>query len=415
VAGKTVPGDLLLVLNAGSSSLKFSVYATGAGDDCTLLAKGQVEGIGTKPRLVALAGEERSAVDLPPSAGGHDAALQHAVEWLRARFQGATLKAVGHRVVHGGPRFAAPVLIDTDVLRELESFCPLAPLHQPNNLAAIEAVRQRLPSMPQVACFDTAFHRRHPAVADRYALPEEFYEQGVRRYGFHGLSYEYIVQAIPAVAPALAGKRMVIAHLGSGASMCAVRDGQSVDSTMGFTALDGLPMGTRCGALDPGVLLYLLKERGMDADGIERLLYQDSGLKGLSGVSNDVRALQASAEPGARLALDYFVYRVTRELGGLAAVLGGLDALVFTAGIGENAPDIRRDVCHAASWLGIELDEQANRAGRGCITRPGSRVSAWVIPTDEERMIALHTMSVMNQTGGGPQSMPKRSTGCSIS
>ncbi len=400
-------GDLLLVLNAGSSSLKFSVYEATPDGVCPLLAKGQVEGIGTRPRLVAEQGDDRTKVELPPSPGGenpHAAALQHAVDWLRTRFQGAALKAIGHRVVHGGPRFAEPVLIDDAMLRALEAFCPLAPLHQPNNLAAIKAVRQRMPTMPQVACFDTAFHRRHPEVADRYAVPERLYEEGVRRYGFHGLSYEYIVQAIPTLAPAIAGKRVVIAHLGSGASMCAVRDGQSVDSTMGFTALDGLPMGTRCGAIDPGVLLYLLKERGMNADAIERMLYQDCGLKGLSGISNDVRALQASSEPGARLALDYFVYRIVRELGGLAAVLGGIDAVVFTAGIGENAPDIRRRVCMTAAWLGIDLDEQANQDRRLCITRPGSRVSAWVIPTDEERMIARHTMAVM---------ISERSTACS--
>ncbi|MBL8703346.1 MAG: acetate/propionate family kinase [Rhodospirillales bacterium] len=397
-------GEVLLVLNAGSSSLKFSVFDAAPGRNADLLAKGQVEGIGSRPRLLASRNGAGTAVDLPPAAApeaGHESALNHAVDWLRAQFQGATLAAVGHRVVHGGAEYAQPVRVDDEVLRRLEAYCILAPLHQPNNLAAIKAVRQRLPALPQVACFDTAFHRRHPAVADRFALPEALYAEGVRRYGFHGLSYEYILHTLPGVAPALAKKRLVVAHLGSGASMCAVRDGQSVDSTMGFTALDGLPMGTRCGAIDPGVLLYLIKAKGMDADAVERLLYQDSGLRGLSGVSNDVRDLLASDAPGARLALDCFVYRASRELGGLAAVMGGIDALIFTAGIGEKSAEIRRRICQAAAWLGLELDDRANEAGAPCITRPGSRVSAWVIPTNEERMIALHTMALMRQETAG--------------
>jgi acetate kinase len=394
-------GDAILILNAGSSSLKFSVYAVPQAGEPILDVKGQIEGIGTRPRLVARPARESGPAthDLSPSeAGDHAGALDRVAHWLQAHYAGTKLLAVGHRVVHGGTRFAEPVVVDDRVLQYLDGLSPLAPLHQPHNLSAIRAVRVRLANVPQVACFDTAFHRRHPAVADRFALPEKFHAEGVRRYGFHGLSYEYIVRSLPTAAPAVAHGRVVIAHLGSGASMCAVKDGCSMDSTMGFTALDGLPMGTRCGALDPGVVLYLVQEKGFDAKAIERLLYSESGLRGLSGISNDMRDLLASDAPGAQLALDYFVYRVSRELGALAAVLEGLDGIVFTAGIGENAPEIRARICARAAWLGVELDEAANRTARTCITSNKSRVSAWVIPTDEERMIAIHTMALLKQS-----------------
>jgi acetate kinase len=317
--------------------------------------------------------------------------------WFRTHLDGAVPVVVGHRVAHGGPMHAVPELIDAKLLASLESLVPLAPLHQPHSLAAIRAVQGRLPDTPQVACFDTSFHRGHPDVADRYALPEALYQDGVRRYGFHGLSYEYIARTLPRVAPEIATRAVVVAHLGSGSSMCAMRNGRSLDSTMGFTALDGLPMGTRCGQLDPGVVLYLLSEKGWSAKDVERLLYREAGLRGLSGVSNDVRDLLASDSPGARLALDYFVYRIGREIGSLAGAMGGIDALVLTAGIGENSPDIRARICARAAWLGVQLDEAANQAGGPRISTKDARVSAWVIPTDEERMIAEHALDVVRR------------------
>ncbi len=392
--------DAILVLNAGSSSLKFRVYAVDAVGKPNLMAKGQVEGLGVRPRFAAKDASGATLADETLSKDkltGHADALAQLATWLRSRYGGSRLLAVGHRVVHGGVKYAASVAVSDAVLADLERLVPLAPLHQPHNLAAIRAVQARLAGVPQVACFDTSFHRGHPELADRFALPEALYAEGVRRYGFHGLSYEYIAQALPRVAPDIAGGRVVVAHLGSGASMCALKAGKSVDSTLGFTALDGLPMGTRCGAIDPGVLLYLIAEKGMSAKAVERLLYKESGLVGLSGVSNDVRDLLASDKPGARLALDYFVYRINRELGALAAVLGGLDGIVFTAGIGENSAEIRARVCRAAAWLGIALDETRNRAGGPRITADGSAVSAWVIPTDEEGMIAAHTLALVGR------------------
>jgi acetate kinase len=392
--------EAILVLNAGSSSIKFSVYALGAADRLSLDSKGQVEGIGSRPRFVAedADGEPlRDEAFETLGADGHGQALRKLGGWLRERLADDRVVAAGHRVVHGGPDFAAPVAIDAAVLARLEDLVPLAPLHQPHNLAAIKAIRTQMPELPQVACFDTAFHRGHPEFADWFALPRRFYDEGIRRYGFHGLSYEYIAGALPEVAPEIANGRVVVAHLGSGASMCAIRAGRSQDSTMGFSALDGLPMGTRCGALDPGVVLHLCRAHGMDAEAIERMLYHDCGLKGVSGISNDMRDLLASDDPRAAQAIDLFVWRIGRELGALAAVLGGLDGLVFTAGIGERSPEIRERVCANAAWLGIELDHAVNRAGGPRISTAGSRVAVYVIPTDEELMVARHSLAVLRR------------------
>jgi acetate kinase len=397
--------DAVLTINAGSSSLKFSVYGLGEHDRPSLAAKGQVEGIGTAPRLVAEdpAGQVLVERRWPEDRGsGHAEFFRVVGSWLREQFSDAALLGVGHRVVHGGIEFAAPVRVSPAVLARLEALCPLAPLHQPHNLAGIRAVAAVHPDLPQVACFDTAFHRGHPELADWFALPRRFHDEGIRRYGFHGLSYEYIATVLPEIAPDIAGGRVVVAHLGSGASMCAMTAGRSVDSTMGFTALDGLPMGTRCGALDPGVVLHLIRACGMDADAIERMLYHECGFKGVSGISNDMRTLLASDDPRARHAIDLFVWRICRELGALAGVQGGLDGLVFTAGIGERSAEIRERVCERAAWLGIALDPAANRAGGPRISADGSRVAVYAIPTDEEQMIARHTLAVLRgaQTAG---------------
>ena len=391
--------NALLVVNAGSSSIKFSVYAIDDRRGLVLSSKGQMDGIGTRPRLRVRGGDGTSLLEHEFGAGevaDVTEAMARVGKWLREHLQGAVPVAVGHRIAHGGPVYAAPVSVDDAVLAALERFIPLAPLHQPHHLRPIRAIQEGFPGVLQVACFDTAFHRGHAEVADRYALPDELYREGVRRYGFHGLSYEYITRTLPAVAPEIARGAVVVAHLGSGASMCAIRNGRSVESTMGFTALDGLPMGTRCGQLDPGVVLYLLSEKGYGVKDVERLLYQNAGLRGLSGVSNDVRELLASADPRARLALDYFVYRAAREVGSLAAAMDGIDAVVFTAGIGENSPEMRERICARGQWLGLQLDAAANRANGPRISVAGSRVSAWVIPTDEERMIAEHTLAIVN-------------------
>jgi acetate kinase len=391
--------DAVLTINAGSSSLKFSLYRVGQRERLELAAKGQVEGIGTAPHLVAEDAEDRVLVDRrwpEDAASGHDEFFRIVGGWLRERLgDRESLLGVGHRVVHGGTEFAAPVRVSPALLAKLEALCPLAPLHQPHNLAGIRAVAAVQPDLPQVACFDTAFHRGHPELADWYALPRRFYDDGLRRYGFHGLSYEYIASVLPEVAPGIAGGRVVVAHLGSGASMCAMAAGRSMDSTMGFTALDGLAMGTRCGALDPGVVLHLNRAYGMDADAIERMLYHECGLKGVSGISNDMRALLASDDPRAAQAIALFVWRICRELGALAAVLGGLDGLVFTAGIGERSAEIRERVCQGAAWLGIELDRAANRTGGPRISSAASRVGVYAIPTDEELMIARHTVAAL--------------------
>jgi acetate kinase len=392
--------DYALVLNAGSSSLKFSVYrrpdtagveSAGRGE-WRVGARGQVDGIGTSPRLTVSDGSGTRIANQPvPAASNAAGALDEVAVWLRSRYDRGRLLGVGHRVVHGGAKYARPTLVTPEVLEDLGTLVPLAPLHQPYNLAAIAAVSERLPGVPQVACFDTSFHRGQPAVAQVVPLPREVCGTGVQRYGFHGLSYEYIASVLPDVAPDIAGRRVIVAHLGSGSSLCAMRDGRSVDSTLGFTALDGLCMGTRPGAIDPGVVLYLFQVLGLSAKEVETILYKKSGLLGISGISNDMRHLLGSAEPGARLAIDYFVYRVTKEIGALAAVLGGIDALVFTAGIGENSAEIRRRICDASSWLGIDIDHDSNERRDPRISRPGSRVSAWVVPTNEELMIARHT------------------------
>jgi acetate kinase len=383
--------DAIAVINAGSSSIKFSLFGAQHGD-LRLQLHGQVEGIGTKPHFVAQdAGGEVKSEKSWNERIGHEGALDHLLVTLRGELAGEELAGVGHRVVHGGLAYTEPVRVDAAVADALEKFVPLAPLHQPHNLAPIRRLLERAPGLPQVACFDTSFHRSNPELAQRFALPEALHAEGVLRYGFHGLSYEYIASVLPRYDARAAAGRTVVLHLGNGASMCAIEAGRGVASTMGFTAVDGLPMGTRCGALDPGVLLYLMDRHGMDARAIERLIYHESGLLGVSGISSDMRTLLASEDPRARLAVDLFVYRIGRELGSLAAALGGLDAIVFTAGIGEHAPAIRARVLRDAAWLGVKLNAKSNSKNGPRISAARSRVSAWVIPTDEELMIARHT------------------------
>ncbi len=389
---------VVLVVNAGSSSIKFAVFGVGRDGDPAPALQGQVEGIGARPRLAIRDAAGRTLVDRPVSSGmprDHHGALSEVGAWLRANSDGATPIAVGHRVVHGGETYARPVLIDDGVVADLERLVPLAPLHQPHHLKAIEAIRASLPDVPQVACFDTAFHLTQPPLARAFALPREYAAEGVRRYGFHGLSYEYVAAALPRIAPEVAAGRVVVAHLGNGASLCAMRGGRSVATTMGFTALDGLVMGTRCGTIDPGVLLYLMDRHRMDARRLEHLLYQESGLLGVSGISGDMRTLLASDAQAARDAIDLFVYRIERELGSMAAALGGLDALVFTGGIGEHAIEIRARVCRGAAWLGVHLDEAANRSGTLRISSPDAEASAWVVPTGENLMIARQTLALV--------------------
>jgi acetate kinase len=381
------------VVNAGSSSLKFAVYE---GASCLL--SGQVDGIGVRPgsRAKDAAGRPTPGPDvlrMPPGTPAE--ALVLLLPWLRDRLGGRTVAALGHRVVHGGPRHGRPERVTPALLEELAGFEPLAPLHQPYNLAPIRALLERAPELPQVACFDTAFHRTMPEVAQAYAIPFALAEKGIRRYGFHGLSYEYIASVLPERAPEIAGGRVVAAHLGNGASLCALRAGRSVATTMGFSALDGLPMGTRCGELDPAVVLHLMRREGMAPAEVEDMLYRRSGMLGLSGVSSDFRDLLASPEPRARFAIEVFVHRVARGIGSLAAALGGLDGIVFTAGVGENAAPIRAAVCEACGWLGVELDPEGNAAHGPRITRPGGRVAAYVIPTDENLVIARHTRAAV--------------------
>ncbi len=389
--------DAIAVLNAGSSSLKFSVFAA-RGFELELVARGQAEGLHTAPRFVARDGagvlqEEKSWGEGVPL--GHEGALDHLVAYLQTRLAGHRLVGVGHRVVHGGREYTQPVRVDARILAALEKYIPLAPLHQPHNLAPIRSLLERSPGLPQVACFDTAYHSGAPAVAQAFALPKAITARGVRRYGFHGLSYEYIAHVLPQYDERAARGRTVVLHLGNGSSMCAVAAGQSVASTMGFTAADGLPMGTRCGNVDPGVILYLMDEMKMDARAIEKVIYQQSGLLGMSGISSDMRTLEANGTPDAQAAIDVFAYRIGRELGSLAAALGGLDAIVFTAGIGENSRSLRARVCRDAAWLGVELDGAANEGNGPRISTEASRTSAWVIPTNEELMIARHTRRLL--------------------
>ena len=389
--------DTILVVNAGSSSVKFQVFAVDGDGRLQRQLKGQMDGIGSRPRLRATGAKGDTLADraYPIEAVADVAAgLMVAGAWLRDELR-ITPMAVGHRVVHGGPDYDRPVLVDHGLVARLERYVALAPLHQPYNLAPIKSLLANLPALPQVACFDTAFHRGHDGVADQYAIPRQLYDEGVRRYGFHGLSYEYIARTLPKVAPDIAAGRVIVAHLGGGASMCALKSGRSVESTMGFTALDGLPMGTRPGQIDPGVVLYLLSEKRMEPGKLQDFLYRDCGLKGLSGVSNDMRELLESRDPRAAFAIDYFTYRVGLCAGMLAAALQGLDAFVFTAGIGENSDAIRSRVAERLAWLGVSLDAAENAKRSLKISQSGSRIPVYVVPTDEERMIAEHTLSVI--------------------
>jgi acetate kinase len=398
--------DTILVVNAGSSSVKFQVFAVDGEGRLQRQLRGQMDGIGSRPRLRATGAKGDTLADRAypiEAVADVSAALMVAGAWLRDELR-ITPMAVGHRVVHGGPDFDRPALIDHGLVSRLERYATLAPLHQPHNLAPIKSLLANFPALPQVACFDTAFHRGHDRVADQYAIPYQLYEEGVRRYGFHGLSYEYISKTLPKVAPEIAAGRVIVAHLGSGASMCALKGGRSVESTMGFTALDGLPMGTRPGQIDPGVVLYLLSEKGMAPGRVQDFLYRDCGLKGLSGVSNDMRELLDSHDPRASFAIDYFVYRVGLAAGMLAAALQGLDAFVFTAGVGENSSAIRARIADKLAWLGVSLDLAENAKHALKISQDGSRIPVYVIPTDEERMIAEHTVSMLS----GAKSNTKR-------
>ena len=394
---------VLLVINSGSSSVKFSAYEVQPDAALNRIAHGKIEGIGSAPRLqvwgqARTALEDRSIDISTDPALGPDEAFKQLFDWLAQHASGHTLLAVGHRVVHGGELFARPALVTPSILAQLDTFTPLAPQHQPHNLAAIRAIAKRYPDLPQVACFDTEFHTSQPWVAQACALPRAITQAGVKRYGFHGLSYEYIASILPGHLGAVAEGRVVVAHLGNGASLCAMRGRHSVASTMGFTALDGLMMGTRCGSLDPGIVLHLITQLGMTAQAVETMLYEQSGLLGVSGISGDMRSVQASSAPEARQAVDLYVYRIKQQLGSLAASLGGLEALIFTAGIGENSAQLRERVCQDAAWLGIELDEAANLTpalGARRISTAASRVAAWVIPTNEELMIARHTQAVL--------------------
>ncbi|RQH13312.1 acetate/propionate family kinase [Bradyrhizobium sp. RP6] len=399
--------DTILVVNAGSSSVKFQIFSVEGEGRLRRQIKGQMDGIGSRPRLKAsgAAGDPIADRAYPIEAVPDvSTAMGVAGEWLREELRIHPI-AVGHRVVHGGPDHDKPVLIDHGVVARLERFTNLAPLHQPHNLSPIRSILTNFPALPQVACFDTAFHRTHGALADYYAIPHQLHAEGVRRYGFHGLSYEYIARTLPSVAPEIAKRRVIVAHLGSGASMCAMKDGLSVESTMGFTALDGLPMGTRPGQLDPGVVLYLMAEKGMSAASVQDFLYRECGLKGLSGVSNDMRELEKSEDPKAKLAIDYFAYRIGLNAGMLAAALQGLDAFVFTAGIGENSATIRARVVEQLGWLGVALDPIPNSRHALLISKPDSLIPVYVVPTDEELMIARHTLSVLMNT---PSSNPRQ-------
>lgn len=390
--------EAILTLNAGSSSIKFALFAYSDKIPGTPEIVGQIDGIGARTHLKVKdkSGKVVDEVDLPvPPTGRHRAALSFLVDWLRGQPAAWRIAAVGHRVVHGGARYSQPVRIDDEALTALNSFAPLAPLHQPHNVAGIEAMSAALEGVPQVACFDTAFHRSQTALVQMFSLPRWLAAEGVRRYGFHGLSYEYIAHALPQYLGERAEGKVIVAHLGNGASLCAMAGRKSRDSSMGFSAVDGLMMGTRTGSLDPGVVLYLMQHHHMDADALEHLLYKESGLLGVSGVSQDMRELLASQEPAAHEAVDLFCYRLVREIGAMAAVLEGIDALVFTGGIGENAAPIRERICTALGWLGVDFDAAANAGKRSVITHPASRIAVLVVPTNEEWMIARHTAGLI--------------------
>lgn len=399
--------EVLFVVNAGSSSIKFKLYRV-AGDAIELMFGGAVDGIGTRPRLKAKSHDGTALIERSFTVAevSNSAQAQQAVaDWVVGEIRDMVIIGIGHRVVHGGAVYSAPVLVDDAVMKTLETFIPLAPLHQLSNLDPIRVLRQRRPDLPQVACFDTAFHRGHPELSDRFALPRALHDEGVRRYGFHGLSYEYVSQALYGIAPEIADKRVIIAHLGSGASVCALQGGRSIETTMGFTALDGLPMGTRSGSLDPGVVLHLIEQKGMSPAAVGHMLYHESGLLGLSGISNDVRELLESERPEAAMAIDFFSLRVAQAVASLSVTLGGLDAIVFTAGVGENAWQVRQNVVDRLHWAGLSLKAEANRRSDRRIDAEGSRTPIFVVATDEERMIAQHTLRLLRTsavTAQGP-------------
>ncbi|WP_395698284.1 acetate/propionate family kinase [Methylocella sp.] len=398
-----MPVNVIVVVNAGSSSIKFSLFRQ-EQSKLRVFLKGQIEGLYTDAAHFAAREIGGGTIDekrWSAEVVTHDAAMRYLLDFMRARLAGFTVEAIGHRIVHGGEEFVGPVRLTAEAVERLERLTPLAPLHQPHNLAPVRAVFDIAPNLPQIGCFDTAFHATQPALAQAFALPAEITGRGVRRYGFHGLSYEYIASALPEHDADLARAKVIVAHLGAGASLCALEAGRSVACTTGFTALEGLPMGTRSGALDPGVVLYLFDELKMELRDVMRLLYKQSGLLGVSGVSSDMRVLEASEDPRARFAIDLFVYNIGRQIGSLGAALGGLDAIVFTAGIGEHSAAVRRSVCAGAAWLNVVLEEGANQAGVGKISAPESAVSVWVVPTDEELMIARHVGKVCAEADFG--------------
>jgi acetate kinase len=397
--------DRIAVINAGSSSIKFALFE----EEEHLLFRGQVENLGVAPRLTAADSEGKQVVENEWQANelNHETATKVILQTAIGLLGGQPVAGVGHRVVHGGTKFTEPTLVTKDVVASLKELCPLAPLHQPHNLAAIEAIQAAAPHIPQVACFDTAFHQSQPHLAQAFALPRELTDGGIKRYGFHGLSYEFVSARLRTVAPEFADKKIIIAHLGNGASLCAIHEGRSVATTMGFTAVEGLVMGTRCGSIDPGVLIYLMDERGLDARGLESLIYKKSGLLGVSGISSDMRTLRKSDDPRAREAIDLFVYRIVREIGSLSAALGGLDGIVFTGGIGQRDVMTRREVVAGCAWLGVSLDEEANSGGEGRIDDAYSRIPIWVLPTDEERVIARHTAALLTRSPALVESGPQ--------
>jgi acetate kinase len=392
--------DAILALNAGSSSIKFSLFEVGESSQLNLVARGELEQIGSGQHFIARDPGGAVLAEETRPRQSFRLLMEKVIGWAEQHLGADRLIAVGHRVVHGGPDHDKPERVTPELLAELDSLTPLAPLHEPHNLAPIRAIAAARPELLQVACFDTAFHHGMPAVATRFALPHAYEAEGVRRYGFHGLSYEYLSRRLRERAPELARGRVIAAHLGNGASLCAMRDGRSIDTTMGFTALDGLVMGTRCGNIDPGVILYLEQERGLTAKDVEDLLYRKSGLLGVSGISSDMRTLLASCDRPARDAIELFVFRIAREVGALTSSLEGLDAIIFSAGIGEHAPQIRAMVCARLSWLGITLDPGANDRNAAIISGASSRVAVWVIPTDEEAMIARHILGAIEAPAG---------------